>query len=277
MDVYYIDGRYCPADQSVVPVDDLAIARGYGVFDFLRTYNGKPFYLQQHLQRLQGSARQIGIKLPWQLDELRDIVLETLRRNNHSESNIRIVVTGGSSPDFTTYQGQPRLMVLVTPIIRLPRQWYTQGVKIITVTVERFLPTAKSINYIPAMMALENARQQDAAEAVYVDQTGCILEGTTSNLFLFAAEKLVTAASEVLPGITRQVVMDIIKGSWELDLRPVKLSELLAAEEAFLTSSNKEILPVTRVNETLIANGKPGKRTRRLMKLFSEFTNNLAQ
>ena len=276
MDVYYIDGQFCAADRAVVPADDLAIARGYGVFDFLRTYRGKPFFLDQHLKRLQRSAQQIGIQLPWQLTKLRDIVLETLRRNNHSESNIRIVVTGGSSADFTTYEGRPRLMVMVTPIIRLPQQWYANGVKIITVEVERFLPTAKSINYIPAIMALEDARQQGAVEAVYVDQAGGILEGTTSNLFIYTGGKLVTAASQVLPGVTRRVVMDLIEGHWELDSRPVQMSELLLAEEAFLTSSNKEILPVTRVNETEIGDGQPGPNTRRLMQLFRDFTDHYA-
>ena len=277
MDVYYIDGRYCAADEAVVPADDLAIARGYGVFDFLRTYNGKPFYLDQHLQRLQRSARQIGIQLPWSLDDLREIVLETLRRNTHSESNIRIVVTGGSSADFTTYEGRPRLMVMVTPIIRLPRRWYSDGVKIITVEVERYLPTAKSINYIPAIMALNDARRQDAVEAVYVDHGGCILEGTTSNLFLFDADKLVTAADQVLPGITRRVVMDIIGDHWQLESRSVQMAELLQAGEVFLTSSNKEILPVTRVNDATIGDGKPGDKTRRLMKLFDRFTHDYIQ
>jgi branched-chain amino acid aminotransferase len=276
MNVYYMNGEFCAADRAVIPVDDLALARGYGVFDFLRTYNGTPFFLNHHLERLQHSANQIGLALPWTIAELTTIVLETLRRNDHSESNIRIVVTGGSSPDFTTPQGRPRLMVLVTPAIHLPRQWYVEGVKIITYEVERFLPTAKSLNYLAAMLALAEARKQQAVEAVYVDKSGSIQEGTTSNLFFFAADRLITPADRILSGITRQVVIDMARKIWPVETRPVQIEDLLEADEAFLSSSNKEILPVVLVDQNRIGNGMPGEHTRHLMKLFDDFTRDYA-
>jgi branched-chain amino acid aminotransferase len=106
--------------------------RGFGVFDLLRTLNGKPLFLKEHIQRLQASARRIGIELPWTPQTLIDIVMQTLQRNAFEESNIRIVVTGGSSPDFITPQGKPRLLVLVSGSPVLPQWWYTDGVKIIT-------------------------------------------------------------------------------------------------------------------------------------------------
>lgn len=276
MNVYYMDGEFCDADRAVVPVDDLALARGYGVFDFLRTYNGKPFFLERHLERLQHSAGQIGLALPWTIAELTSIVMETLQRNDHSESNIRIVVTGGSSPDFTTPQGRPRLMVLVTPVIRLPRQWYVEGVKIISYEVERFLPSAKSLNYLPAMMALDEARKQQAVEAVYMDNGGSVLEGTTSNLFFFAADRLITPADRILSGITRKVVLDMARNHWPVETRAVQIEELRAADEVFLSSSNKEILPVVRIDDTRIDNGTPGVNTRHLMNLFGDFTRDYA-
>ena len=142
MDTYYVDGQFVPASEAVIPVDDLAIMRGFGVFDLLRTLNGKPLFLIEHIKRLEDSASRLGMTLPWPRQELIEVVMETLHRNSYQESNIRIVVTGGSSPDFITPQGRPRLLVLVTQAPQLPEWWYTDGVKIITFFSERSIPAS---------------------------------------------------------------------------------------------------------------------------------------
>ena len=114
MNIYYVDGKFVPADQAVIPVDDLAIWRGIGVFDLLRTLSGRPLFLKEHVERLENSAREINLNLPWSQEQICRIVLDTLARNTVDEANIRIIVTGGSSPDFMTPAGKPRLIVLVT-------------------------------------------------------------------------------------------------------------------------------------------------------------------
>lgn len=272
MDIYYIDGDYIAADEASIPVDDLAVLRGYGVFDFLRTYGGKPFFLKEHLERLARSASLIGLDFSWSLDELVEIVIQTLRRNQHDESNIRILVTGGSSDDFITPQGRSRLIIMVTPLFKTPQWWYSNGVKIITVSPERYIPNAKSINYIPAAIALKQASRQDAVEAVYVDRDGFVLEGTTTNLFIFIDNKLVTPGTGILSGITRQVTLMITDGLYDTEIRDIKMEQLLHASEVFLTASNKEIVPVIQVNDTSIGDGRPGERTRHIMKKFAEYT-----
>ncbi len=166
MGVFYIDGEFVPAEKAVLPVNDLAVVRGLGVFDLMRTYNGKPFFLMEHLERLQRSADRIDLTLRWSLDELADVVMQTLSRNSYAESNIRVVVTGGSSSDFITPDGRPRLLVLVTPLPQLPGWWYTDGAKVITFCTRRSLTGTKSINYILSTMALRQARQADAVVAV---------------------------------------------------------------------------------------------------------------
>ena len=115
MSIFYIDGQYQNADESSIPVTDLSILRGYGVFDFLRTYGGIPFQLRAHLLRLQRSAALIELDCPWDIEELADIVLGTLRRNAYEESGIRIVVTGGDSPNGFMPAGASRLLVMITP------------------------------------------------------------------------------------------------------------------------------------------------------------------
>ena len=265
MQTYYVDGKFVRASEAVIPVDDLAIMRGYGVFDLLRTLNGKPLFLGEHIQRLEDSARRIGIEMPWSQSELIDIVLDTLHRNTFQESNIRIVITGGSSPDFITPQGRPRLLVLVTRAPQLPESWYTHGVKIITFRSERSIPGAKSIDYVAATIALKQARDQAAIEAVYVDRNGHVLEGTTSNIFALINGKLVTPGSGILSGITRKAVLELAAKRLPVEIRDLTLDELTAANEVFITGTNKMIVPVIQINQSSIDTGRPGQITQTLM------------
>lgn len=275
-DTYYVDGEFVTAEEARIPVDDLAILRGYGVFDFLRTYNGKPIFLNAHLERLQHSAGLIGLELPWTAEKIGDLVNQTLARNTHAEANIRIVVTGGASPDFMTPGGKPRLLILVTALSQPPGWWYSKGIKIITLHTRRSFPGAKSIDYIPATVALREARRQDAVEAVYLDDSGNVLEGTTSNIFMFAGEHLATPAEEILGGVTRMNIMAIAGDRYDVQVRRIEREELLAASEVFITSTNKGVVPVVRVDANRIGRGVPGERTRGLMRAFGEHTSRLA-
>ena len=271
METYYIDGKFVSSEQAVIPVNDLAILRGYGIFDFLRTYNGRPLFLEEHIERLQRSAKQIGLTLLWSKTQLIDIVNQTLNKNNYRESNVRVVVTGGTSPDYITPQGKPRLLVLVTELPEQPQWWYTDGVKVITIYSRRTIPAAKSIDYITATIALKEARSKNAIEALYVDRDGYVLEGTTSNLFIFRGDRLVTPGKAVLSGITRKIVLMLTAEIFKTEIRDVAVDELLTADEVFITGSNKEIVPVVRVDDTAIGNGKPGHRTRAVMKAFAAY------
>ncbi len=271
MNIYYVDGKFVPADEAVIPVTDLAVLRGLGVFDFMRTYAGKPFCLRAHLERLEASTRKIGLPFPWTVDTLAQLVMETLNRNSHKESNVRVIVTGGSSPDFMNPQGNPRLIIMVSPLPEMPAEWYRDGIHIITVTAERALAGAKSINYVQASLALETARQKGAQEAIYTIPQGLVLEGTTSNIFAVTAGRLITPGRGILPGITRQVILDLAQSHFSVKIRDVFLSELLEADEVFICGTNKGIVPVVQVDETVIGSGKPGPKTRLLLQSFPDF------
>lgn len=266
MKIYYVDGKFVPSDQAVIPVDDLAVLRGYGVCDIMRTYRGRPYFLSEHIHRLENSAKEIGLSLPWQTKDIKDIVLETLKRNKSiDEANIRIVITGGSSPDFFYPQGHPRLIILITDINKLPDSWYEKGVKVITHKLERILPDAKVISYIPAAMALKKAKKRGAIEAVYINRRMEVLEGTTSNLFAFFGSTLVTPREGVLKGITRQAILSLAKRMYEIEERSVKLEQLLKADEVFITGTNKGVVPVIQIDDHRIANGGPGINTQKII------------
>jgi branched-chain amino acid aminotransferase len=276
--IFYIDGKFLPEKDAGIPVNDLAILRGYGIFDFLRTYGGKPFHLKDHLKRLEHSAISIDLKLPLSLEEIHDIVIETLKRNQHKDSNLRIVVTGGQTADSITPCGKPRLLVMVTEVCPYPPKWYEDGVKIITVSLERQIPAAKSLNYLSAILALKEAYQQKAVEAVYTDREKNLKEGTTSNFFIFIDGKMITPGTEeILPGITRQVVLELAEHEFEVQIRDIHMDELIKAKGAFLSSSSKQILPVVQVDDLIIGKGKPCEQTRMVMNRFETYTTSYAR
>jgi branched-chain amino acid aminotransferase len=273
MDTYYINGQYVDEDKCVLSVKDIIVLRGFGVFDFLITYNKRPFYLKEHVQRLETSAKKIGLKLKHSNKEMCDIVEETIRRNtHHDESNIRIVYTGGISSDGVTPEGNGYLIVMVTPKHQLPDWWYTDGAKLVTAEIERFIPGAKSTNYLTAVWALERAYAMDAIESIYVDRNNRLLEGTTTNFFCFKENKLITPKLDILPGITRSVLVDLVKGHFDLDIREIQRDELSSMEEVFISASNKEIVPIIQVDDIGIGDGQPGPRTRKVMQLFRDYT-----
>ncbi len=267
MRTYYVDGKFVPEDQAVIPVNDLAVLRGYGVCDIMRTYNSKPFFLNEHIQRLENSAVQIGLTLPWQTNEIKEMVIQTLEKNKPiDEANIRIIITGGSSTDFFSPDGPPRLIILITDIPKLPEAWYKKGVKVITHMRERDLPDAKTISYVPAAMALKQAQKKGAIEALYVNRQNHAMEGTTSNLFAFFGKTLVTPKEGVLKGITRQAVLALAKEFYPVKQKPIPLGELIKADEVFITGTNKGVVPVIQIDDTIIGNGVPGKSTKKLIK-----------
>jgi branched-chain amino acid aminotransferase len=161
---------------------------------------------------------------------------------------------------------------MVSALIVVPAEWYAHGIKIITASLERLMPGAKSIDYIPAILALRRAAGENAVEAVYLDGHNHVLEGTTSNLFMFGDGKFITPDRGVLSGITRKVVLDLVQSRFPVELRDISKNDLLAAREVFLCSSNKEVVPVVKVDEALIGDGKPGPNTGKVMSMFAEYT-----
>ena len=272
MTVYYVDGEFVPAHEAMIPVDDLAILRGIGICDIMRTFHGRPFFVDEHIDRLMDSGKKIGLNLPWTAKNIRQIVFQTLEKNpGLVEVNIRIVITGGSSPDFLTPTGRPRLIIMVTPIKKLPEAWYTEGVKVITLVHERPLAGAKITAYLPAAMAMTRARTAGAMEVIYIDKRQNALECTTSNLFAFFGNTLVTPPADgILKGITRKVILSLARDRFDVSESPIPLEKLLTADEVFITGTNKGVVPVIRIDDTPIGTGRPGVHTQILMTALAD-------
>ncbi len=273
MDIFYNNGEFVDSEKAVISVNDLIVLRGYGIFDFMRTYSRRPFYLEEHIARLENSAKLINLELQWSSRAIFDAVIDTVDKNpHHKESNIRIVCTGGISPDGVIPQGNGKLIIMVTPKHELPAWWYSEGASVISVNTERFLPGAKSTNYLGAVMAQQEAKRRNAVEAIYIDRNNNIKEGTTTNIFFFKGERMITGKRDILSGVTRGVVLKLTEKVFETELRDVPLAEIEDFDEVFITASNKEIVPIVKFNDIKIGDGKPGKNSKKIMELFRKYT-----
>jgi branched-chain amino acid aminotransferase len=274
--IFYINGKFLDEKEAKISVYDLGLLRGYAVFDFLRTYNQKPFYLDDHLKRLLNSAKLIGLKHNYNLKFLRKITLQTLKKNIQKglEYNIRIILTGGESKDFIS-PSKPNLIVMITPLKKLDEKLYQKGGKLITKISERILPQAKTIIYAEAVKFMQEAKKKEAVEVLLLDKNKKILECTTSNFFAVIDGKLITPSTEkILSGITRKIVINLAKRlKIPVIERDIYFNEIKKFDEAFITASNKEILPIIQIDNFKIST-QPGPITKTLMSQFKELTKN---
>ncbi len=247
---------------------NIGVLRGYGVFDYLRTYGAVPFRLVDHLHRLQSSADQIGLALRYDIEELADATHELLEKNGAPNVGIRFVATGGVSDNGFSPPDQGDVAILIEPLGGRPDSHYSEGCKLITSRLQREFPTVKSTNYIGAIMAMRGAADAGAVEALYVDSNDEISECTRSNFFVVHNGVLKTAEKNVLPGITRNVLLKFAAEIVPVKIESIFLNDLPYIEEAFITSSTKEVLPIVQIDDLVIGNGAVGPITQALAKRF---------
>ncbi len=271
--MYYISGQYVKEEDAKISILDLAVLRGFSVFDYLRTYQGRPFHLWDHLLRLKYSAEHIGLTLPHSLSEIQDIVHQVLTLNRFPEASIKLLITGGVSPDQFTPHPQSNLILFAYPFSPFSQHFFIEGIKVITTRLNRSLPTSKTTQYAPAIVAMQRGRAENAQEVLYLNAHNNILEATTSNFFAFKNGILYTCSSdEVLFGITREVVLKLAAPHFTIKEQALCYEEISEMEEAFITSSNREVMPVVQIDTLKIGNGKPGPRTQNIMELFRNYT-----
>lgn len=272
----WIDGAPVPAEQARVPVLDRGFLYGDSVFEVTRTAERRPLFFAEHLDRLVASAALLAMDVP----PRRDLVAacRSVLACVPDEAYLRIIVTRGSGPlDLDpAVAEEPRLIVLARPLRLPPPELYRQGVALAVITPTdcggRMLPAAKSSNYLPSVLALGLAKKRQAYEALLCDSEGAITEGASSNFFIVRGRELLTPPLSLglLAGITRAAVLRLA-GEAGLVCREARftVAEAESADEAFLTSSVRGVLPVTRLNDRAIASGQPGPQTQRLLSAYA--------
>lgn len=261
-------GTYAPLSKLRIAPNDLGVLRGYGAFDFLRTFNGKPFMLNEHVARFQRSAKRMGLTIP-SAAKLKEIAIELIRRNGFPETAIKFVITGGPSEDGVTLSGKPTFYALATPTALPPRDRYTKGVHLRTHEYMRVLPETKTLNYLVSVQKQKELARAGVLELLYVHD-GAVLECSSSNIFLVKKNVLITPKSDVLPGTTKMLILKLAKGKYKVDERRVSVTELKTADEVFLTASNKAVMPVVKIDSYKIGTGRPGPVSQHLLELFEK-------
>ncbi|MCL4483750.1 MAG: aminotransferase class IV [Bacteroidetes bacterium] len=260
----FFNGEYIPFNQSSVPVSDLIIQRGYGIFDFFLVRELVPRFLSFHLDRFLKSAALMDLELAYTKEELADIVQNLIRKNNIPNSSVKIMLTGGvSMDDFTLDRAKSTLIIINKPFeLKLPNAW-KNGASLITSHYQRELPEAKTINYIRSVRLSQKLIETNAAEILYFDRNW-VRECSRSNVFYVKDNCVYTPKSKILEGVTRKRILQL-KG-YPIQAKDFKIKDLLAADEVFITSTTKGVLPIIKVDSQIIGDGRIGVVTKAIQK-----------
>lgn len=276
----YLDGKFVDSDEAKVSVFDHGLLYGDGVFEGIRLYAGNIFRLEEHLDRLEASAKAIMLQVPLSREQLRWATCETCRQNGLTDAYIRLVVTRGVgdlglAPWLCP---QPSLFIIASKISLYPQEHYDNGLAIVTVPTRRIGPaalpsTVKSLNYLNNILGKIEARQFGALEAIMLNDQGYVAECTADNIFVVHRGELLTpsASQGALKGITRSTIIDIAR-DLGIPLRETDLTryDVWCADECFLTGSGAEVIPVVKLDGRVIGTGRPGAITQRVLAAFRE-------
>ncbi len=272
--IAWIDGIYSDLSEAKVSIEDRGYLLGDGVYEVIRVYNGQPFYLDAHLQRLHRSAEAIRINLPLSIEQVKKTVLELVEKSSCSEGYIYMQLTRGSASRDHLFPADtaPSLVMYVRELKPIPEIDAVKPQMAITLPDERWLNCyIKSTNLLPNLLARQKAAEAGAVEALLYRQGGIVTEGTRSNVFAVVDGKVRThpATNLILAGITRGIVIDIIQ---ELSIpfleKPFNLQELETAEEVWVTSTTMEVNPIKAVDNKLLKSPAPGPVCKQLMEAF---------
>jgi branched-chain amino acid aminotransferase len=278
----WINGKLFDKENAKISVYDHGLLYGDGVFEGIRAYGGKVFRTREHLARLWNSAKAICLTIPISLAEMEKAIYETLSANNLKDAYIRLVVTRGAGslgldPNRTS---DPQVIIITDKIVMYPAEYYENGLSIITASTIRNHPAAlspriKSLNYLNNIMAKLEGLQAGCEEALMLNHKGEVAECTGDNIFVVRGGDVFTPPIDagILEGVTRDAVIEIARTDG-LIVREIPFTrhDVYIADECFLTGTAAEVIPVVKVDNRTIGDGKPGKVTRELIRKFRELT-----
>ena len=262
----YLNGRFLAASTARVSAEDRGLLYGDGLFETIRAERGRPVAFEAHLLRLRQAGERIRLRIPHGRGWWAAVVTELLRRNQleHEDAAVRLTVTRGVGGEgvLAPHRVRPTILVSARPIPRRLREWQRRGVRVALLPFHPgsngYLSGVKTTDYLTAILGKAMAREQQAFEGLYCTADGRILEGTTSNVFLIRGNRLLTPplAAGILPGITRARVLEIAgRAGLRASERRIDIRDLEAADEAFLTASTIEIVPIRSVGRRRIGHG----------------------
>jgi len=262
----YFNGQILPNDADLLKTNDLGLLRGYGMFDYFRTYNGAPFRWDDYWARFANSAHSLHMAPPLTQSETAAVLTDLYQRSGEAEVAFRFVLTGGYAPDSVTVT-QPNFIIRCEPLPKDNPKAMQEGIKVLPYDYVRDLPEIKTTNYLHMILMADEMKRQNASDLLF-HKGGEISELTRSNVFCFKGDALITPDRNVLDGITRRVFLELAAPHFDVQVRPVLFDEFANADECFTTSTTKWALPIVQVGDHAIGDGQPGKRTVFLRELF---------
>lgn len=259
----FADGKFIPTESATIHPSDLGLIRGYGIFDFFRTANYQPLFLDHYLDRFITSAEKTYLPLDYSRAELKSIITGLIEKNDLREGGIRMVLSGGVSENhFSPAKG--KLFIFAESLIFPSEEKYQQGVKLLTLEYVRAIADIKTTNYTLPVWHSVNWKRLGAEDVLY-HWNGWVSESSRSNFFIVKDGVIHTPDQHILLGITRKHLLHLAGNAV---IRPISLEEVWEAEEAFVSSTTKILLPVTQLDDRKIGNGKVGKTTLEILEKF---------
>ncbi len=249
--IYHNGEFYRDEDFKISPLND-AFMCGYGVYETLRTYKGELFCLEAHIERLFYSADRIQLEIRWPKQDIVGYVNQIKAREEIKDVRLKIIVT------------EDDIIIWARPLVAHPDKWYRNGISVLTYGIERFMPGIKTLNCLASLIAKKYAEKMGVYEVLLVDKDGVVREGSKSNVFWIKNQKVYTTKTNILKGITRKKVFKITK----VIEKDCKLNDILNSDEVFITNTTSSILPVTKIDDTVIGDGRVGGQTISLMSKF---------
>jgi D-alanine transaminase len=272
-DLAYLNGEILPIEKAMVPIEDRGYQFGDGVYEFIASYDGRLFMLEEHLDRLERSLRELSYD-PIPRDTMRQAIVDLLKRSGYPRAGIYIQITRGIAPRNHAFaRGMvPQIVMTIRTVSELPEKLRTRGATAITVRDTRWgRCDIKTIQLLSNSLAKQKALDAGCDDAIFVTNQNVVREGTSSNLFMVVDEKLFThpLTPNILPGITRLAILQICQSEGlQVQETVFETEALYGADEAFLTGTVTEVLPIVRVDEKPIGDGTVGPITRRLYALL---------
>jgi len=270
----FFDGKVIPFEEARVSPDDLGILRGFAVYEGITAFYGIPFHFDAHWKRLENSAEALGLNIPLSRDEAYKGSLEVISKNAGKErAHLRIILSGGKAEGGIEYVSSRSLFyIMAEKAVPLPEILYREGGTLITCAHERFMPEHKTTSYITGVMLQKKRKDAGAIEILYTNEED-VLECATSNICVVKDGIIVTPRESILKGITRSVALMLAKEKGHIvEERLITISELLDADEVFITSSFKDIVPIVKIDETIIGSGLVGKVTKDVLGMYKTAT-----
>ncbi len=269
MEYSFLNGEIVPAKLAKISFEDSSVARAYAIFEVLRSYNSRVFLFDEHLERLENSATIMGISLPLSKKDIKEATYKLIEKNKAKEFNIKIVVTGGRiDKGLEIIPGTENIYINLEKANDLPSRYYKDGIKLYPINHKREFPKAKTTNYLFPIVERRELKD-DFFDFLYCSDNK-VLESSTSSFFIIKDDVLITPKENVLAGITKRFVIDLCKDIFKIEERDIDFSEIDEAQEAFLTATKKEVLPVVGIGGKKINDGLVGPRTKEIMNIFKE-------